>query len=660
MRLLWWWAVQDAYHLKSADRAMEVGGASKELRLFLLERLARRTLTAEWGGDRPERRRASQIQWLESDAELGIGVVVREVEAAVAGGVRFEARELARQLDHLQTRKLESATLDAILRIRAMVGDFDSVKNIQAKAADAKSSAAERVKWVAVLGRTQDDSAKAAVGEWLVSQMKDATADELRTALLGAIESTAPKDAVSVLFDLYPKWPAGVKARAVKALVSRKEWAAELFAKLDAGTFPKADVTVDHARAAVAFNDPDLTKLVEKHFGKLAPTAGEKRARIDALNAMLGREKPGDPAKGKAVFTKACAACHQLFGEGGKVGPDLTTTDRKNRGSLLASVVDPSGYIRPEFVTQTVNTTDGRTLSGVVTAQSETEVTLATYADNKAASVTVTRKEIDKLSASGLSLMPEKLLDTMTEAEIRDLFAFIATDKPAPADPPKKDDKKKLKLALVSGSVEYESDKTLPILQKRLEANHPVECVRLFRKSDDDIPGLTDQLAECDAAVFFTRRLKIDGEQLKAVKAFCDSGKPILGIRTASHGFQTWLEQDQEVYGGNYKNHFKATDKWELKTTADGDKHPILKGVKVWASEASLYRNTGSAKDITVLMTGTMKDDSEPITWVREREVGEKKLKQRVFYTSLGHQKDFEEENFLKLMSNAYGWAVAK
>jgi len=281
--------------------------------------------------------------------------------------------------------------------------------------------------------------------------------------------------------------------------------------------------------------------------------------------------------------------------------------------------------------------------------------------------------------------MPEKLLDTMSEPEIRDLFAYL-TGSPLPSgrgaggegdggqkEPPKTKDPltpnpsppggegnkgKKLKLALISGSLEYESDKTLPILQKLVEDKYPVECVRLFRRADDDIPGLTDKLAECDAAVFFTRRLTVDGDQLKAVKAYCESGKPIIGIRTASHGFQKWLEMDGIVFGGNYKNHYKAGDKWELKTTAEGEKHPVMKGVKVWASEASLYRNTGAAKDITVLMTGGGKEDTEPVTWVREREVGEKKVKQRVFYTSLGHQKDFEEENFLRLVVNGIAWAT--
>src|SRR4029079_13290588 len=121
----------------------------------------------------------------------------------------------------------------------------------------------------------------------------------------------------------------------------------------------------------------------EKHFGKLAPaTAGEKQARIAWLSRELQVGGAGDPVKGKALFAKHCAACHQLHGEGGKVGPDLTTADRKNRGYMIAQIVDPSGYIRPEFVVQNVLTTDERKLLGIAKEVGES-VELSNWVDNK-------------------------------------------------------------------------------------------------------------------------------------------------------------------------------------------------------------------------------------------------------------------------------------
>src|SRR5206468_8884047 len=119
------------------------------------------------------------------------------------------------------------------------------------------------------------------------------------------------------------------------------------------------------------------------------------------------------------------------------------------------------------------------------------------------------------------------------------------------------------------GSVEYDSDASLTAFQEYLEKNYPVRCTRAFRKTDTDLPGL-ENLETCDVAVFFTRRLKISGEQLERVKKFCASGKPIVAIRTASHGFQNWLDMDKEVLGGDYKNHFGHEQRPEVKLTDAG------------------------------------------------------------------------------------------
>jgi type 1 glutamine amidotransferase len=226
--------------------------------------------------------------------------------------------------------------------------------------------------------------------------------------------------------------------------------------------------------------------------------------------------------------------------------------------------------------------------------------------------------------------------------------------KPQAKDTPAaKSKEKKLKVLLISGSLEYKSDESLADFQKYLEANYPVECSRAFRKADDDLPGL-EALETCDVAVFFTRRLTIKGEQLDRIKKYATSGKPIVAIRTASHGFQNWLEMDKEVFGGNYKNHYGAGPKCEIKIAEAGKDHPVLKNVKPYASTGSLYKNPEISKDVTVLMTGSIPNQSEPITWVREYKGG------RVFYTSLGHPDDFKNDTFLRMLVNALYWTAKK
>jgi type 1 glutamine amidotransferase len=208
-----------------------------------------------------------------------------------------------------------------------------------------------------------------------------------------------------------------------------------------------------------------------------------------------------------------------------------------------------------------------------------------------------------------------------------------------------------LRVVFISGSAEYESDKTLPILKKYFEAKHPSVVTIVAAKSETDLPGL-EALDKCNVAVLFTRRLKLEGDQLDRIKKYCTSGKPLVGIRTASHGIQTWLDLDKEVLGGNYKGHYPAGPLCQVNRSED--KRPILAGVVPFKSHGSLYKNTGHAKDIDVLLTGSIPDHTEPIAWTREYKGG------RIFYTSLGHQKDFEEESFLRLMTNGILWAAGR
>src|SRR5207244_2198165 len=140
---------------------------------------------------------------------------------------------------------------------------------------------------------------------------------------------------------------------------------------------------------------------------------------------------------------------------------------------------------------------------------------------------------------------------------------------------------------LVSGSLEYDSDASLARLQKYLESHYAIQCTRAFRKTDTNLPGL-ENLDDCDVMLLFTRRLKLEGEQLERIKTYCQSGRPLVGARTASHAWQTWLEFDKEVLCGNYKGHYKEGPITQVKITAEGRNHPILTGVEPFNSKGSL------------------------------------------------------------------------
>jgi type 1 glutamine amidotransferase len=214
---------------------------------------------------------------------------------------------------------------------------------------------------------------------------------------------------------------------------------------------------------------------------------------------------------------------------------------------------------------------------------------------------------------------------------------------------------KPLAVCLVSGSLEYKSNESLAEFQKYLEANYDATCSRAFLVGSDEehLPGL-ENLERCDVMLLFTRRLKLSGEELARIKSYCLSGRPIVGVRTASHAIQTWLELDKEVLGGNYQGHWGNDAQTQVSLAGGQKDHPLLAGVEPFVSAGSLYKNRGLAADCRVLLVGTSPESSEPVAWTRNYKSG------RIFYTSLGHPRDFEEESFRRLLANALFWAAGR
>lgn len=212
-----------------------------------------------------------------------------------------------------------------------------------------------------------------------------------------------------------------------------------------------------------------------------------------------------------------------------------------------------------------------------------------------------------------------------------------------------------LAVSLVSGSLEYKSNESLAEFQKYLESKYNAKCSRAFIAGDDEkhLPGL-ENLETCDVMLLFTRRLRLSGDELERVKSYCRSGKPIVGLRTASHGIQTWLELDTEVLGGNYQGHWRNDLETQVQIVPDAKDHPLLEGVAPFVSAGSLYKNKGLADDCRVLVRGTSPEGTEPIAWTRDYKGG------RIFYTSLGHPRDFQQESFRRLLANALFWAAGR
>ena len=209
-----------------------------------------------------------------------------------------------------------------------------------------------------------------------------------------------------------------------------------------------------------------------------------------------------------------------------------------------------------------------------------------------------------------------------------------------------------IRLVMLSGSFEYESEDSLTVLSDYLAEHAPaIESNLVIYKTEEDSPSL-EILDDADVLLVFTRRLQLEGPELERIKRYCAEGRPIVGIRTASHAFQSWLEFDAQVLGGSYNGHFGSGPVCRVEPATDIAQHPVLREVLPFESQGSLYRNTPIADDATLLLSGQADNKKEPVAWTRNHQGG------RVFYTSLGHQKDFWELDFLRLIENAIMWVA--
>jgi putative membrane-bound dehydrogenase-like protein len=159
-----------------------------------------------------------------------------------------------------------------------------------------------------------------------------------------------------------------------------------------------------------------------------------RRAGITAWRAKLTPEElaRADLPAGRLVWEQRCGVCHRLFGEGGNVGPELTGSGRADTDYVILNVMDPSAVVPEAWRLTQVITADGRVLAGALVASDERTLTLRTPAGD----VTLDREEIDEVVTRNESVMPEGLWNDLTDEQVRDLVAYLASPRQVPVGPP--------------------------------------------------------------------------------------------------------------------------------------------------------------------------------------------------------------------------------
>ena len=259
-------------------------------------------------------------------------------------------------------------------------------------------------------------------------------------------------------------------------------------------------------------------------------------------------------------------------------------------------------------------------------------------------------------------------------------------------------------IVLISADQEYRSEQSLPMLAAILSKHHGFDCTVLFGVNDKgqvdptmpvypkkgmedsfkahNIPGL-EHLEKADLVILFTRLLTLPPDQTRRIVSYIDSGKPIIGLRTANHGFRGALPYKidgkqvriGQVLGGAFMGHHGA---WHRDSTR-GDinpamkDHPILKGVEDIWGPSDVYRTfkkgEGLPADCTALVFGqpligrehggktNPEKEPLPVAWFKNWRTSDGQTS-RVFQSTMGSGKDLESAGLRRLVINAAYWCM--
>jgi len=265
----------------------------------------------------------------------------------------------------------------------------------------------------------------------LAPKLLELTRDrELRQDAIRALAQFDDARTPEAILAVYLSLDDAGKQDATQTLASRASWAASLLDAVEARTVKRSEISAYAARQIVELGDDRLRERIGRVWGELRASGEDKAREIERYKRQLKPKQlaRADRQRGRAVFEKACASCHKLFGEGGTVAPDITGAQRSNLDYLLENIVDPDASVAKDFQMSIVTTTRGRVVTGLVVEESDAALTVQTVNEK----VVVPREEVARREPSSASLMPEGLLAPFSAREVRDLFRYLQGEKQVP------------------------------------------------------------------------------------------------------------------------------------------------------------------------------------------------------------------------------------
>jgi putative heme-binding domain-containing protein len=312
---------------------------------------------------------------------------------------------------------------DGPLALGIRQGDPESVEKALAFIKDPQENLSQRLSYIRLFGESTQPSAVIPLLEIVENQRSSGA---LRQAALFALMSYADDVIGERISRAYPdrlRADPDTRVAALSLMSSRKSWATQLLYMIT-GTrqIASSDLPEDLVMRLVMSDDPEITERAGQIWPETRLSSPEEKEQAMARVRKLLSSGKGDSGTGKRLFQIQCGACHKMLGEGGELAPDLTGYDRTNLNDLLLNIVDPHADIREGYVYYMVRTNDNRTIIGTIASRQGENVTIQTSTGEK---IHLRDDQVKEMKARQRSLMPEKILDRLSDQQIRDLFAYL-------------------------------------------------------------------------------------------------------------------------------------------------------------------------------------------------------------------------------------------
>jgi len=416
--LMYWWAIEKHCH-KDINHILQLFEDSQiwsqpMIQREILPRLMRRF--ALRGGEQNFLTCAKLLSRANTDSQRK--ALMEGFEKAFEGG------SLPNLPDSLITAIRDTGTASLLLRVRQ--SDPDAIKEASKRIASKKVPMPERINYVRAFGEINDES----VLEPLLAIISGPVAPIIRRAAINACQRFTDDEIGEIIISSYPLMIAETQLTAQRVLSSRKNWSMKWMKAVEDDKIETKDTSEEAIAGLLRHQDKGLNLMVKKYFGNESLETIPAPVMIERIRSVI-ESGTGNPYRGRELYKQRCASCHVLFHGGGKVGPDLTSYQRDDLDTMLRSIIDPNAEIREGYESVFIQTKDGLNVSGFLADKGISTVTVRSF---DGLDKTFQKIQIKSLNPLGRSLMPENLLNGLSDSQLRDFFAYLRSSQPFTTD----------------------------------------------------------------------------------------------------------------------------------------------------------------------------------------------------------------------------------